>query len=80
VRNEPCSGGPLLVIPLTTTVTEGSPTWDATAFKLLDADNHEVQQLTQCATDGELAFPATAPRWLVYAPDGDTPEARWRLS
>jgi hypothetical protein len=80
VRNEPCFGGPLLAIPLTATATKGSPVWDTSAFKLLDADNHEAQPLTQCTTGGELAFPAITPRWLLYAPDGGTPQARWRLS
>jgi hypothetical protein len=80
VRNEPCYGGPLLTIALTATATKGSPIWDATAFELLDADNRDVRLLTQCATDGELAFPATTPRWLLYTPDGGAPQARWRLS
>jgi hypothetical protein len=80
VRNEPCYSGPLLTIPLTATATRGSPNWDSTAFKLLDTDNRKVQLLTQCTTDGDLAFPATTARWLIYTPDGGTPQARWRLS
>jgi hypothetical protein len=80
VRNEPCSSGPLLTIPLTATTTMGSPIWDTTAFELIDTDNHVVQLLTQCATDGELTFPATTARWLIYTSDSGTPEARGRLS
>ncbi|MCU7725695.1 hypothetical protein ODJ79_18355 [Actinoplanes sp. KI2] len=80
VFNAPCFGGPLIAIRLTATVTEGSPTWETTDFKLLDNDNHELRLLTQCATANELDFPATAARWLVYAPGDGPPEARWRLS
>ena len=80
VRNQPCYSGPLLAIPLTATVTKGSPSWAATAFWLIDTDNRRVQLLTQCTTEGELAFPATTARWLIYSPDGGAPQARWRLS
>jgi hypothetical protein len=74
VRNEPCYSGPLLTIPLTATATRGSPNWDSTAFKLLDTDNRKVQLLTQCTIDGDLAFPATTARWLIYTRTAEHPK------
>ena len=86
VRSDPCSGPPIIVVPLAVTAVRGTMRVDPADFRLRGTDGADVRPLAECttgfqgATGGALAFASVAPRWLVYAPGGGEAQALWRLA